>query len=209
MKRRTYYDAEPWYQRENTVDWYQQMPATNKKVKQILLEWITPESRIIETACGGGNMAEYIASLQPCTYYGFDYSETAVRHARKRLKAQTICRIDRGDALDRRYFEPCCYDILLSHQFLHCLVGDDRQLFLQNCQSALKGVQSKIILSSMHGVPPQLEIDPITRTNKPGNRYYAFDQEIKSELDVAGFKMVDVSYPEDYCLIITAKRKTV
>lgn len=40
MNRRTYYDAEPWYQRENTRDWYQQMEISNLAIKQKLVDLI-------------------------------------------------------------------------------------------------------------------------------------------------------------------------
>jgi hypothetical protein len=52
--RREYYDAEPWYQREKTQDWYQQMEFTNQAVKDLLQQIIQPDFRILEVACGGG-----------------------------------------------------------------------------------------------------------------------------------------------------------
>ena len=62
--RRTYYDAEPWYQREKTQDWYQQMEFTNHAVKSLLRHVVNEESKILEVACGGGWLAEFVLNLK-------------------------------------------------------------------------------------------------------------------------------------------------
>jgi ABC-type transport system substrate-binding protein len=44
-----------------------------------------------------------------------------------------------------------------------------------------------------------------TKINKPGNRYYADDEEIQQELNQAGFTIETTLYPEDYSGVYLAK----
>ncbi len=58
----------------------------------------------------------------------------------------------------------------------------------------------------MIGFPDGLKgtVDPDTRINIPGNRYYAEDGEIQNELKNAGFTIKRTEYPEDYSAIYMA-----
>lgn len=58
----------------------------------------------------------------------------------------------------------------------------------------------------MVGIPDQLraEIDVATRTNRPGNRYYADDSEIRDELRTAEFHLRHVVMPEKHSAIYVA-----
>ena len=90
MERKTYYDAEAWYQREKTLDWYQQMPRSNEIFKGLLRNIINEDSVLTEVACGGGWLAEFFVTLNPKKYRGFDFSETAVQNANLRLQVKIL-----------------------------------------------------------------------------------------------------------------------
>ena len=75
-KRRTYYDAEPWYQREKSANWYQQNSISNKAIKAILKDLVAEQQCVMEIGCGGGWLAEFVLSLGVKKYFGFDFSET-------------------------------------------------------------------------------------------------------------------------------------
>lgn len=85
MDRRTYFDAEPWYRRENTRDWYQQMEATNQELTSILAGLPIEGMTITEVACGVGWLAEHLCQRNPKSYVGVDFAETGVANARARV----------------------------------------------------------------------------------------------------------------------------
>lgn len=199
MERRTYYDAEPWYQREKTIDWYQQVELPNEAIKTRLREIINTGSVVTEVACGGGWLAEFISTLKPKTYRGFDFAETAANNASKRLRDMENFICFQGDALS-----PTSYatdtNLILAHQFLHCLVGEDRIRWMTICKDVLSPNSGSLLLSSMVGLPASVRdtVDEKTRINRPGNRYYAEDEEIQSELRSVGFSIAETIYPESH-----------
>ncbi len=204
MERRAYYDAEPWYKREATQDWYQQMEKTNEKIKEILGEYISPHKSILEVGCGGGWLAEHILKAGARSYSGFDFSETAMTNARKRLSSFEDAKVWRADALSPLPYAKK-YDCIIANQFFHCLIGKDRVQWLTNCRNALKA-ESVLIFSCSVGIPDSLRetIDPSSKLNKPGNRYYADEAEIKTELEAAGLELEEVIHPEDHSAIFIA-----
>lgn len=205
MKRRRYYDAEPWYLREKTHEWYQQMEKTNEMFCDLLKENLDKNSLVLEVACGGGGMARYIVNLGVKAYLGFDFAETAVQNAGESLKNFSNAEIIRGDALDSTLYEGP-YNVIIAHQFLHCLIGEDRKTWLDLCFHPVRKNNGIFLLSSMIGLPEIFKgiVDPTTRINTPGNRYYAEDQEIQDELKNAGYKIKETIYPEDHSAIYLA-----
>ncbi len=205
MKRKVYYDAEPWYQRENTIDWYQQMEKSNETIKLCLSEAVDSNSLITEVACGGGWLAEFIVDLKPKLYRGFDFAETAVKNASQRIHKAENFRCFQGDALSLESYDPET-NFILAHQFLHCLIGDDRRIWLLICNKTLSKNSGSLLLSSMIGLPASVKntVEMKTRINKPGNRYYAEDAEIQRELRSSGFKITQVLYPEDHIAVYKA-----
>jgi len=205
MERKTYYDAEPWYQREKTRDWYQQMETSNVAFKRKLAELITAESIITEVACGGGWLAEFIATLRPKAYRGFDFAGTAAKNASARLKHVENFHFFEGDALSPASYSPDA-NLVVSHQFLHCLVGNDRFRWMALVRESLEHNGGSFLLSSMIGLPDSLrgEVNEETKINRPGNRYYAEDEEIQSELRAAGFQIAGILYPEPHVGIYQA-----
>lgn len=205
MKRKTYYDADPWYQREKTIDWYQQMEPSNDAIKAKLKELINFNSIITEVACGGGWLAEFIVTLNPKEYRGFDFSETAASNAANRLQKIENFNCIQGDALSPKSYS-LDTNLILAHQFLHCLVGEDRTRWMAICKDVLSHSSGSLLFTSMIGLPKSVRdaVDEKTRINKPGNRYYAEDCEIQSELRLVGFKIVETIYPEEHVGIYRA-----
>ena len=204
--RREYYDAEPWYRREKTQDWYQQMELTNQVVKDLLQQIIKPDFRILEVACGGGWLSEFILKLKISEYKGFDFAESAVSNAKSRLQKYKKWTILRADALSPEIYD-CDFELIIAHQFLHCLIGEDRHIWMKLCHETLKRNNGSLLLSSMIGLPESHAsfVDLQTKINKPRNRYYADDEEIELELNQAGFTIETTLYPEDYSGVYLAK----
>jgi ubiquinone/menaquinone biosynthesis C-methylase UbiE len=206
MDRKKYYDAEPWYFREKTRDWYQQMELSNDAIKGALIALVTPESVVTEVACGGGWLAELLTSLKPRAYLGFDFATTAAENAARRLEHAANFRCVLGDALASETY-PADTNLILAHQFFHCLVGVDRARWLSICQGVLSRNVGSLCLSSMIGLPDSVRatVNEVTRINKPGNRYYAEDAEIQAELRSAGFRIDEILYPEAHVAIYRAR----
>ena len=204
--RREYYDAEPWYQREKKQDWYQQMELTNQTVKDLLQQMIQPDFQILEVACGGGWLSEFILKQKITKYTGFDFAETAVSNAKSRLQKFKNWNVLQADALSPKIYD-CNVDLIIAHQFLHCLIGEDRHTWMKLCHNTLKRNTGYLLLSSMIGLPESHAdfVDLQTKINKPRNRYYAEDEEIQNELEQAGFIIEKRLYPEDYSGIYWVK----
>lgn len=207
MQRRAYYDAEPWYQREQTRDWYQQMEITNGKMKAVLDAHLDMGSTaLLEVACGGGWFAEHLLSRGISRYSGFDFAETAVKNAQARIGKYSNAQCFRGDALDSRSYG-AGINAILAHQFLHCLVGEDRKRWFSLCAGSLSESRGLLIFSSMYGIPDSLKetIDPLSKVNHPGNRYYAELAEIRTEVAESGFAVIHEDFPERNELIVAAR----
>jgi hypothetical protein len=140
-----------------------------------------------------------MATLCPKAYRGFDFAKTAASNAAKRLEGLENFHCFQGDALS-----PASYslntNLIVAHQFLHCLVGQDRARWMALVREPLERNRGTLLLSSMIGLPDSLrgEVDMKTRINRPGNRYYAEDEEIQAELKEAGFEIAEILYPEPY-----------
>lgn len=207
MKRRAYYDAEPRYQQEKTQDWYKQNEKANQALKEALKEYLSPKQSVLEVGCGGGWLAEHILKAGVKSYSGFDFSETAVTNARKRLAEFEDAKVWRGDALSPQYYTKK-YNCIIAHQFLQCLIGEDRSKWLSSCKAAL-WAEGVLVVSTTIGVPPEFAsaVDPKTKLNKLGNRYFANEEEVKAEIAAAGFELEEVIHPDEFSAIFVASPK--
>jgi len=204
MERRAYYDAEPWYQSEKKQDWHLQSDVMNQGIRQVLSEYLSPRTSVLEVACGGGWLAEFILKSGVRSYSGFDFSETAVKNARNRLSEFEDAKIWRGDALNSQYYSKK-YDCVVAHQFLDCLIGPDRAKWLSMAHTALRP-EGVLVIGSTVGIPPALaaEVDPATRMNALGNRFFSSEEEIKAEILAAGLELEEVIHPEEFSAIFVA-----
>jgi SAM-dependent methyltransferase len=197
MDKREYYDAEPWYQREKTIDWYQQKQPTNFAVLKVLARFITPECNVLEVACGGGWLGEEILKLQPFRYVGFDFSETAVGNAKHRLGTTSSARLYRGDALDGKNYPAGTYQLIVAHQFFHCLKEKDRKIWLNHAANALRETGGRLLLSAMTGVSAESGNTP--------SRFFAEESDLFQEIEKAGFAVEEKFYPEDHSILLLLK----
>jgi hypothetical protein len=151
-------------------------------------------------------LSEFILNLKICEYTGFDFAETAVSNAKSRLQKYKNWTILRADALSPEIYARDL-DLIIAHQFLHCLIGEDRQTLMKLCHETLKRNKGFLLLSSIIGLPESHAafVDLQTKINKPHNRYYADDKEIQHELDQAGFTIETTIYPEDFSGVYLAK----
>jgi 2-polyprenyl-3-methyl-5-hydroxy-6-metoxy-1,4-benzoquinol methylase len=207
MKRRAYFDAEPRYQKEAGPDWYRQNEAVNQALREALGEYITAKKNVMEVGCGGGWLAEHLLKTGVRAYSGFDFSETAVTRARRRLEAFEEAKIWRGDALSPANYSKK-YDCIVAHQFLQCLIGPHRAQWLALCKQSLYA-ESVLLISTTVGMPAEHAdaVDPVTKQNKLGNRYFASEEEVKAEILAAGLEVEEVLRPDEQHAIFVAGPK--
>ncbi len=128
------------------------MEITNEQITRILTKIVFSYDRVLEVACGGGWLALEVLKRDPKSYEGFDFSETAARNASDRARSFANARTYCGDALNGQIYTNE-FDLIVAHQFLHCLIGADRKTWLRFCHSSLKPSQGRLLLSSMVGIP--------------------------------------------------------
>lgn len=195
-KRKTYYDMNPWYEKNkdnNVNDWHQQIESLNKVFYEELSNYILKNkpAKIIEAACGGGNFTLSYANPE-CKIDAFEYSDVAISLAQKKNNPCSI-NFFQGDALDFSSYKNKPYDLLIAKDLLHCIIGDDRKIFINNIKNSIQK-NGTIFLSTHINLPVTNEfimkdIDPKTRINNLSTRVYLDREFIENEFISAGFKI--------------------
>jgi 2-polyprenyl-3-methyl-5-hydroxy-6-metoxy-1,4-benzoquinol methylase len=126
---------------------------------------------------------------------GVDFSETAIEMARRNAVAAGLS-IDFtvGDCLTLSQFAAREFDVVVDNHVLHCVIGRaDRESFLQTACRVLKvgGVFFSETMSAEGPIDMQaFSIDPLTRIDAQGTRYWVTARELQGELRSAGFEIL-------------------
>lgn len=90
----------------------------------------------LELGCGAGNMSQWLKTLGYSNILGVDISNAAINRARLRLPDDQFHCLDLTqqplNALSNSF------DAVFDSHFLHCIVGDDRAVVLQEVHRLLK-----------------------------------------------------------------------
>lgn len=71
------------------IDFSQDGFSDFRQITELLgIAKIRQEDKVLDIGCGNGKLAEYISDQTGATVYGFDYSEHAIKHARRRTKGK-------------------------------------------------------------------------------------------------------------------------
>jgi len=102
-KRRTYYDMNPWYEKNisNGInDWHQHVRAADKKLLDFIKSYIAKSDplKILEVGCGGGDFTRSYANPKN-THDAFEFSSVAVETTKKKLNPSGV-NFYEGDALN-------------------------------------------------------------------------------------------------------------
>jgi len=223
-QRKTYYDHEPAY-RKLAEKGEQGWRSKSGQTANFRLYWNLafapgflpkPEARVLDFGCGGGELAIMLARAG-YEVIGTDYSATAIKLAiqnaqRAKLKqVKFYCQDALKPQLRSSFFE-----VIFSLNVLHCLIGQDRMTYLNNCRKLLKKC-GLLVITSMVDLPKdkkiikEFGINPRTGLDKYRSRCYASEKQILAEFRRAGFKVIFFargeardSYPgdEDYFWIL-------
>lgn len=94
--------------------------------------------RLLELGCGAGDISAW-AARRGFEVYGVDVSPTAIAWARDNFAKQGLAGDFRAaSVLDLREFADDFFDVVLDGHCFHCIIGDDRPVFLANARRVLK-----------------------------------------------------------------------
>ncbi len=99
---------------------------------------VSKNSSILELGCGAGDITIALAENN-YSVTGVDISETAISWAKEKAeKAGMNINFMIGNVLDLSCFSDNQFDIVLDSHCLHCIIGDDRKMFLKEAKRVLK-----------------------------------------------------------------------
>ena len=196
-ERRTYYDMNPWYEKnkaQGVHDWHQHVGAADIKLLTHLKQLISDlkPSSILEVGCGGGDFT-FKYSIPGVRHLAFDFSTVAVEMAKRKENPNEI-EFMAGDGLDLSFLNGEKFDLILAKDVLHCILGEDRKRFFHNIAAAL--AEDGLALLTTHiGLPDNDEVlkyvNPVSRENHLQTRVYYDEVHIDAEMEDAGLEVLE------------------
>ncbi len=104
----------------------------------ILADYVPKKGRFLELGCGAGDFTLWAAG-KGYEAYGVDISPAAVDWAREKAEKNNL-KIDfrTGNVLNLEGYSDDFFDFILDGHCLHCIIGEDRKLFLSSAFRVLK-----------------------------------------------------------------------
>ena len=181
---------------------------------------VPSSGRLLELGCGAGDISMWLAEAG-YNVYGVDISPTAIAWAQEKAARENLRADFRvGNVLDLADYEDGFFDLVLDGHCFHCIVGEDRPLFLV---SALRVLRSGgfFHVSSMCGEVMDEDLrasfDPASRcvvTDGVAFRYIGLAEDIVAEVRRASFRVLrwelvprrdDIAGDQDHLLLDAVK----
>jgi 2-polyprenyl-3-methyl-5-hydroxy-6-metoxy-1,4-benzoquinol methylase len=151
---------------------------------------------VLELGCGAGNISLWLAE-KGYEVDGVDIAPSAIAWAYEKAQARQISvNFQLGNVLDLKNYADAVFDIVLDGHCFHCIIGNDRQLFLASARRVLKPT-GVLVIRTMCGELVnetwQRKFDPQTRCLFQGDvavRYIGLADDILHEIEEAGFTIV-------------------
>jgi cyclopropane fatty-acyl-phospholipid synthase-like methyltransferase len=152
--------------------------------------------RVLELGCGAGDLTLWLADRGFETF-GVDISPTAIDWAREQFAARGLSGTFRvASVLDLSEFDDGFFDIVLDGHCFHCIIGDDRKIFLANAHRVLRP-QGTFHVATMcgeiHSPEVRAAFDPVTRCIMRDGmpiRQVEMPADILHEIESAGFRVL-------------------
>jgi SAM-dependent methyltransferase len=149
---------------------------------------------MIDLGCGGGESSVYFAR-RGFEVTAIDFSTTAIDMARLRAEQAGLQgRFLEGDMRDLSRFGDGAFGLALDHRAFHCVVDrDDRAKTLAQIYRVLRpgGLFWSSTICGMPTKPDHCSpVDPVTRLNPLGTRYFGDRDEILGGIRDAGFTVL-------------------
>ena len=166
------------------------------ELDRIFSEFKVPDkSTILELGCGDGAPSLRLAE-KGFDVFGIDISPIAIQWALDKNNEQNLkVNFTLGDVLNLPYSDES-FDAVIDAHCLHCIIGEDRRIFLDNAYRVLKS-SGYLIVMTMCGDPAEEStkkyFDPVSRNmivDGIAGRYFGHPEDILREIQSAGFDIV-------------------
>lgn len=169
---------------------------------QKVLEWIQlevplqPGMTALEVGCGTADLS-FLMEEQGLKVCGLDISENGIAWAKEKAEdRQSKIELHISNLLDlNKNFGKRKFDFILDGNCIHCIIGDDRKLVLQQIFNQLDD-EGYFYLSHMIGKPicdlsyaDYDEEDNLQLLDGKPYRYMPSEEELEKELELAGFEL--------------------
>jgi 2-polyprenyl-3-methyl-5-hydroxy-6-metoxy-1,4-benzoquinol methylase len=159
-------------------------------------EEIPRSGRVLDIGCGAGNISFWLETLG-YSVTGIDVSSVAIEWAMDQARlSNSQVKFSVDNAAQGNYRAGELFDIVLDNNCLHCIIGEDRKLYLSNIFDNLKPAGC-YICNTMCDEIRDKEIlpffDPVSRCYIRGNlaiRYIGTHNDIIKEITSAGFELL-------------------
>jgi len=120
----------------DTAEQTQEFISTLEEV--IRAEYVPKSGKLLELGCGAGNITLWFAG-KGYEVYGVDIAPTAIAWAQEKAKEDSIkANFQVGNVLDLQDYPDDFFDFVLDGHCFHCIIGEDRKLFLASARRILK-----------------------------------------------------------------------
>ena len=152
-----------------------------------MLEWLDPKEgeRILDIACGGGNLSLKIAE-KGCEVYGIDISEKAINSAKHLAEREKMtCKFEVGSAEDLPYPDRYFDKVVCSSSLEHF---KDNIRALKEMRRVLKPNGSVVLTTDSFTYPVRDELREKHREIAYVVNYYTAEK-LKERFEIAGFEI--------------------
>lgn len=179
---------------------------------------IQNDAKFLELGCGAANLSMHYAK-KGFDIYGIDISKTAIEWAKEKFDSENIKgNFFHGNVVDL-LFDEDFFDVIIDAHCLHCIIDDDRKIFLNKINQVLKK-NGIFVVMTMCGDPKdpavQKDFDPKSRNlikNGVAGRYFGKKEDILDEVIEANFEILEykveltdnIAYQDE--LILFCKKK--
>ena len=160
-------------------------------------EYIPKSGRLLELGCGAGDLTLWLAG-RGYDAYGLDIAPFAIEWAKEKARERDIAADFRvGDVLDLRDYPDDFFDLVLDGHCFHCIIGEDRKLFLASARRVLKPGAPLLVATmcgEVTGAHVREHFDPQSRcvvNEGIAVRYIGLAGDILDEIRSAGFHVLN------------------
>ncbi len=167
---------------------------------------VPQKGKVLELGCGEGHFSRLLAEKK-YEVVAIDISSTAIEWAKEKIAGSNLDVLFlQGDLTKIDVLGVKTFDIIADGNCLHCIIGEDRQVFLTNIYNALN--ENGVFFISTLLSP----LDEVTINYFEGKpyRYISSLDRLKNELEDVGFEIVLCKVHEDasnnHCTMHLMKR---
>jgi ubiquinone/menaquinone biosynthesis C-methylase UbiE len=178
----------------DTAEGYEESLAILERSLQA--KYVPKSGKLLELGCGAGNIALWPAK-KGYAMYGVDIAPTAIEWAREKAKKHHLQMDFRvGSVLDLKEYPDDFFDFVLNGHCFHCIIGEDRKLFLTSAFRVLKPkgfFHIRTMCGDVTNEDMQKAFDPKSRClihKGIAMRYIGLPEDILDEIREAGFHIL-------------------